>query len=277
MASGIFGQRRGCKNFCRLRCRRRRTVTQDTAPKAASGERLAKRIARAGLCSRREAERWIEAGRVCIDGKQIESPAINVTERQRITVDGKDLPAADRTRLWRYHKPKGLVTTHRDPQGRPTVFEHLPPGLPRVVSVGRLDLNSEGLLLLTNDGELARRLEQPASGWRRHYRVRAFGTADPVALDRLVGGITVDGVCYGSIQVKVERQQGANVWLSVSLAEGKNREVRKVLEHLGLKVSRLIRVAYGPFQLGRLPKEGVAEVPGKVIGDALGARKKKKA
>lgn len=233
------------------------------------GERLAKRIARAGLCSRREAERWIEAGRVSIDGKVAESPAINVTERHRITVDGKALPTAARTRLWRYHKPKGLMTTHRDPQGRPTVFEQLPENLPRVVSVGRLDLNSEGLLLLTNDGELARRLEQPANGWRRHYRVRAFGKAEPEMFAPLAKGVTVGGVRYGLIQAKIEKRQGANVWLAVSLTEGKNREVRKVLEHLGLKVNRLIRVGYGPFQLGRLAKGSVQEVPGKILAETL--------
>ncbi len=249
-------------------------MTKEKTPRVTSGERLAKRIARAGLCSRREAERWIEGGRVRIDGKAVGSPAVNVTNRQRITVDGKALPEAAPARLWRYHKPKGLVTTHRDPQGRPTVFGHLPSALPRVVSVGRLDLNSEGLLLLTNDGELARRLERPSNGWLRHYRVRAFGKAAPALLDRLAKGITVNGTRYGPIQAMVERKQGANVWLSVSLAEGKNREVRKALEHLGLKVNRLIRVAYGPFQLGRLPRGDVREVSRRIIAEVLGKGKK---
>jgi len=244
-------------------------VTKEKAPKVASGERLAKRIARVGLCSRREAERWIETGRVCIDGKIIKSPAVNIMDSQRITVDGKVLPAAAPTRLWYYHKPRGLVTTHRDPQGRPTVFGHLPSVLPRVVSVGRLDLNSEGLLLLTNDGELARHLELPSSGWQRHYRVRAFGKLEPAFLDRLAKGIIVDGTRYGPIQAMVTRKQGANVWLSVSLVEGKNREIRKILEHLGLKVNRLIRVSYGPFRLGRLPRGGVKEIPKKLIAEVL--------
>ncbi|MCS6781007.1 MAG: rRNA pseudouridine synthase [Geminicoccaceae bacterium] len=238
---------------------------------AERGERIAKRIARAGLCSRREAEAWIRAGRVAVDGTVIESPALDVTPEQRVTVDGKPLPEPEPTRLFRWHKPRGVVTTSRDPQGRPTYLERLPPGLPRLVPVGRLDLNSEGLLLLTNDGELKRRLELPATGWTRRYRVRAFGTVDEAALARLRDGITVEGVTYGPIEARLDKVQGANVWLTVALKEGKNREVRRVLEHLGLKVNRLIRIAYGPFQLGNLPVGAIEEVPRKVLREQLGA------
>jgi len=230
-----------------------------------SGERLAKRIARAGLCSRREAERWIEAGRVAIDGNIVASPAINVDGQTAITVDGKRLPKVAHARLWLYHKPRGLVTTHQDPEGRPTVFAQLPPELPRVISVGRLDLNSEGLLLLTNDGGLARQLERPATGLQRRYRVRAFGRIEQAALDRLSKGVTVNGVRYGKITAKIEKRQGANVWLGFDISEGKNREVRKVLEHLGLRVNRLIRVAYGPFQLGQLSQGRASEVPRRIM------------
>ncbi|MCX8101600.1 MAG: rRNA pseudouridine synthase [Geminicoccaceae bacterium] len=244
---------------------------QPQAIAAERGERIAKRIARAGLCSRREAEAWIRAGRVAVDGTVIESPALDVTPEQRVTVDGKPLPEPEPTRLFRWHKPRGVVTTSRDPQGRPTYLERLPPGLPRLVPVGRLDLNSEGLLLLTNDGELKRRLELPATGWTRRYRVRAFGTVDEAALARLRDGITVEGVTYGPIEARLDKVQGANVWLTVALKEGKNREVRRVLEHLGLKVNRLIRIAYGPFQLGNLPVGAIEEVPRKVLREQLGA------
>lgn len=234
------------------------------------GERIAKRIARAGLCSRREAERLIAEGRVAVNGRRVETPALNVGPRDAITVDGRPLPEPEPARLWRFHKPRGLVTTHRDPQGRPTVFERLPPELPRVVSVGRLDLNSEGLLLLTNDGELARRLEHPSQGWVRRYRVRVHGAVDPARLVPLEKGITIDGIDYGPIKAAFERQQGDNAWLTVSLREGKNREVRRVMEHLGWTVNRLIRVAYGPFQLGNLPRGAVEEVPRRVLRDQLG-------
>ena len=233
-------------------------------------ERIAKRLARAGVCSRRDAEKLILAGRVAVDGLVLSSPAMNVGEENRITVDGRPIAAATETRLWRYHKPAGLLTTHRDPQGRPTLFERLPPELPRVVSVGRLDLNSEGLLLLTNDGALARRLELPANGWLRRYRVRVHGTVDSARLATLAKGIHVEGVDYGPIEASLERQQGSNAWLVVSLKEGKNREVRRVMEHLGLQVSRLIRVAYGPFQLGHLVRGGVEEVPPRVLRDQIG-------
>lgn len=242
-------------------------------PEAAAGdrgERLAKRIARAGLCSRREAERWIREGRVAVDGRTVTSPALDVTPEQTVTVDGRPLPEPEPTRLFRWHKPKGVVISTRDEEGRPTYLSRLPPGLPRLMPVGRLDINSEGLLLLTNDGELKRWLELPATGWTRRYRVRAFGKVDPHKLARLAQGVTIDGVHYGPIEAQLDRVQGANVWLTVSLKEGKNREVRRVLEHLGLKVNRLIRIAYGPFQLGSLPKGAIEEVPRKVLKEQLG-------
>ncbi len=239
---------------------------------AAKGERIAKRLARAGLCSRRDAERWIAEGRVAVDGKVLTSPALAVTEASDIRVDGKPIPAAEPARLWRYHKPAGLVTTHRDEQGRATVFDRLPPELPRVVSVGRLDLTSEGLLLLTNDGELSRALELPARGWLRRYRVRVHGSVDPARLAALETGVTLDGMAYGPIRAVLDREQGSNAWLTVSLHEGKNREIRRVMEHLGLGVSRLIRIAYGPFQLGDLPRGALEEVPRKVLREQLGTR-----
>lgn len=234
------------------------------------GERVAKVLARAGMCSRREAERWIAEGRVALDGKVLETPAVVVPPGSVLTVDGQPVPEAERTRLWRYHKPAGLVTTRSDPQGRQTVFDNLPEGLPRVVSIGRLDLNSEGLLLLTNDGELSRRLELPATGWPRRYRVRVHGTPDPVKLAGLAKGITVSGVHYGPIEAALDKVQGANAWLTVTLREGKNREVRKVMEAIGLNVNRLIRVAYGPFQLGTLEKGEAEEIKASVLRDQLG-------
>src|SRR5690606_25115888 len=218
-------------------------------------------------CSRRDAERWIAEGRVVVNGRKLDSPALNVGPGDRVVVDGKPIPERPPTRLWRYHKPRGLLTTTRDPEGRPTVFERLPPELPRVVALGRLDLNSEGLLLLTNDGELARRLELPATGWTRRYRVRVYGRVDEARLAELAKGVTVDGVKYGAIRATLDRQQGDNAWLTMSLAEGKNREVRRVCEHLGWRVSRLIRVSYGPFQLGALEPECVEEVPTRVLKD----------
>ena len=234
------------------------------------GERIAKVIARAGLTSRRMAEAWIAAGRVAVNGAVTASPALNVTSRDKITVDGLPLPGRTRTRLFRYHKPRGLVTTHADPQGRPTIFAKLPKRLPRLIRVGRLDLNSEGLLLLTNDGGLARALELPSTGWLRRYRVRALGRVTQETLNRLRSGITVAGVRYGPIEATLNREQGANVWLTVSLREGKNREVRKLLEQLGLTVNRLIRVAYGPFELGELDDGAVREVETAELRAALG-------
>ena len=239
-------------------------------PAPESPQRIAKVLARAGLCSRRDAERWIAEGRVTLNGAVLTSPAVNVTETSEIRVDGKPLPEADRPRLWRYHKPAGLVTTHRDERGRPTVFDALPKELPRLISIGRLDLNSEGLLLLTNDGALARRLELPATGWVRRYKVRVHGELDPARLSGLERGVKVDGVSYGPIRARLERQQGSNAWLTLSLQEGKNREVRRVLEHLGYPVTRLIRLAYGPFQLGHLPRGGIEEVPRKALDEQLG-------
>jgi len=235
-----------------------------------SGERIAKVIARAGLASRREAEAWIAAGRVSVNGAVITSPALNVTRRDRVSVDGAPLPGRARTRLFLYNKPRGLVTTHADPQGRDTIFRALPKGLPRLISVGRLDINTEGLLLLTNDGGLARVLELPATGWLRRYRVRALGRVTQQALDALRKGVTIAGMRYGPIEATLDREQGANVWLSFAIREGKNREVRKVLEHLGLKVNRLIRVSYGPFELGALEDGQVEEVETAALQAALG-------
>ena len=234
-------------------------------------ERIAKLLARAGLCSRRDAERWIAEGRVTVDGAVLTSPALAVTSANEIRVDGAKLPAPEPARLWRYHKPKGLVTTHRDEKGRPTVFAALPKELPRVVSVGRLDVTAEGLLLLTNDGALARRLELPATGWLRRYKVRVHGEIDPDRLAALADGITIEGVHYGPIRAQFERRQGSNAWLAMSLREGRNREVRRVVEHLGGVVTRLIRLSYGPFQLGHLPRGMVEEVPRKVLAEQLGA------
>ncbi len=234
--------------------------------------RIAKALARAGLCSRREAERWVAEGRVSVNGQILKSPARDVSQSDRILVDGKPLPSVEPPRLWRYHKPKGQVTTHRDPQGRPTVFESLPDHLPRVISIGRLDFNTEGLLLLTNDGDLARHLELPATGWLRRYRVRAHGTVAQEALDKLKAGIEIGGVRYGPIEASLDKVQGANVWLTIGLREGKNREVRTVLESLGLGVNRLIRISFGPFQLLDLAPGAVEPVKRRVLMEQLGAR-----
>jgi 23S rRNA pseudouridine2605 synthase len=236
------------------------------------GDRIAKVLARAGLCSRRDAEKWITDGRVAVNGRVITSPALNVTARDRIAVDGEPLQERERTRLWLYHKPRGLVTTARDPEGRPTVFSKLPPDLPRVIAVGRLDINTEGLLLLTNDGGLARVLELPATGWLRRYRVRAHGVIAQPALDTLRDGVTVDGVMYGAIEATLDREQGSNVWITMALREGKNREVKRVLGHLGLSITRLIRVSYGPFQLGDLAEGEVREIRGRILRDQLGSK-----
>ena len=236
------------------------------------GGRIAKVIARAGLASRREAEDWIAAGRVAVNGAVIHSPALNVSGRDRISIDGEPLPARERTRVFLYHKPRGVLTSHSDPRGRSTIFQNLPKGLPRLISVGRLDFNTEGLLLLTNDGELARVLELPATGWLRRYRVRAHGSIMQPKLDELRTGVTIDGIHYGAIEAMLDRVQGSNLWLTFAIREGKNREVRNVLGHLGLAVTRLIRVSFGPFQLGELAEGEVEEVPTRVLREQLGER-----
>jgi 23S rRNA pseudouridine2605 synthase len=237
-----------------------------------SGERIAKRLARAGVCSRRDAERWIEQGRVQLNGQVLQSPAVNVSDDDVIVVDGEPLSGKEPTRMWLYHKPAGLVTSHRDEQGRETIFETLPQSMPRVISVGRLDLNSEGLLLLTNDGALSRYLEMPSTGWVRQYRVRAHGRITQANLDILKEGISVEGVHYGAIEAVLEKEQhGSNVWMQISLREGKNREIRRVLDDMGLSVNRLIRQSYGAFELGNLKVGEVMEVPADVLHQALGA------
>ncbi len=238
--------------------------------KKKTGERIAKMVARAGVCSRRDAEDWITQGRVAVNGRVITSPALDVTSNDVVTIDGKPLPERERTRLFLYHKPRGLMTTHDDPEGRPTVFDNLPEGLPRLISIGRLDFNTEGLLLLTNDGGLARALELPDTGWLRRYRVRAHGEVTQAQLDELKKGVEVDGVKYGSIDATLERDQSANVWIVFAIREGKNREVRNVMAHLGLEVNRLIRVSYGPFQLGEIEEGQVDEIKSRVLREQLG-------
>jgi 23S rRNA pseudouridine2605 synthase len=240
-------------------------MSADDAP-----ERIAKRLARAGVASRREAEAMIAAGRVAVNGRVIDSPALNVTAADRVAVDGQPLAAPEPMRLWRYHKPAGLVTSARDEKGRDTVFAHLPADMPRVVSVGRLDLTSEGLLLLTNDGGLKRRLELPSTGWMRRYRVRARGTPTDATLEPLRRGVSIDGERFQPMQVTLDRQQGANAWLTLGIREGRNREVRRALESVGLTVNRLIRISYGPFQLGDLAPGAVEEVRPKVLREQLG-------
>ena len=244
-------------------------MTEDDAPEE-RGDRIAKWLARAGVASRRDAERLIAEGRVRLGKRVVEAPASFVRPGDVVTLDGKPVAEPQRTRLFRYHKPAGLVTTHRDERGRRTVFSALPPALGRVVSVGRLDLNSEGLLLLTNDGALARRLELPANGWLRRYRVRVHGAVDERALAALARGVTVEGVRYGEIEAGLDSRRGSNAWLTVALREGRNREIRRVMTHLGLAVTRLIRTAYGPFQLGALPPGAVEEVHPKVLREQLG-------
>ncbi len=236
------------------------------------GERIAKYLARAGIASRREAEKLIEQGIVTVDGQTLTTPAFKVKDGMDVRVDGSRVKTKEPPRLWRYHKPAGLVTTHKDPQGRPTVFGALEGRLPRVISVGRLDLTTEGLLLLTNDGGLARQLELPANAWVRRYRVRANGKIDQARLDALGEGVTIDGVDYKPIRARLDQVKGANVWITASITEGKNREIRKVMEHLDLTVTRLIRTAFGPFQLGGLEEGAFEEVPAKQMREQLGAK-----
>lgn len=235
-------------------------------------ERLAKFMARSGVCSRRQAEEYIQQKRVTVDGEIVESLAFNVTGDEKILFDGEKLPEIQQTRLWLYHKPTGLVTTHKDEKERPTVFDNLPAGMPRVISVGRLDLNSEGLLLLTNNGELSRKLELPSNGWLRRYKVRVHGAVDDKKLKALLKGTVIDGVEYGPVKAEIESTQGSNSWLLVTLSEGKNREIRKVMKSIGLDVARLIRLSYGPFQLGSLKKGEAREVPAKVLKEQLGGK-----
>ena len=240
-----------------------------------AAERIAKRLARAGVASRRVAETMIAAGRVAVNGRIVDSPAVKVTAADRVTLDGHAVAEPEPTRLWRYHKPPGLVTSERDERGRETVFGHLPEGMPRVVSIGRLDLNSEGLLLLTNDGALKRRLELPSTGWQRKYRVRVHGTPDAAMLAPLGRGITVEGERFQPMRVEIDRQQGSNAWMTVAVREGRNREVRRALQAVGLVVNRLIRVGYGPFQLGDLEPGAVEEVRAKVLREQLGLERPK--
>ena len=235
-------------------------------------ERLAKFMARSGVCSRRDAEELIKQKRVTVNGEIIDTPAYNVEGTEKILLDGEKLPEIEQTRLWLYHKPAGLLTTHKDTEARATVFEHLPIGLPRVISVGRLDLNSEGLLLLTNNGELSRKLELPENGWSRRYKVRVHGFVNKNKLADLAKGATVDGINYGPVKVELESQNGTSSWLVVTLSEGKNREIRKLMKSIGLEVARLIRLSYGPFQLGSLKKGEVREVPQKVLKEQLGSK-----
>ncbi len=232
-------------------------------------ERIAKTMARRGYCSRREAERWILDGRVKVNGKIINSPALDVDDNDEIIIDNKKINAKAETKLWLYHKPTGLVTSHSDPEGRETVFSKIDPQIGRVISVGRLDLNSEGLLLLTNDGALARVLELPSTGLSRIYRARAFGTISQEKLNELQNGIVIEGVKYGAIDAILEHDERKNVWIRIVLHEGKNREIRKVLAALGLKVNRLIRISYGPFQLGALPKGAIIQAPPNQVSKLL--------
>lgn len=235
-------------------------------------ERLAKFMARSGVCSRRDAEELIKQKRVTVNGEIVDTPAFNVEGNEKILLDGEKLPEREKTRLWLYHKPAGLLTTHKDTEARATVFDHLPAGLPRVISVGRLDLNSEGLLLLTNNGELSRKLELPENGWSRRYKVRVHGFVNKKKLEDLAKGTVVDGINYGPVKAELESQNGTNSWLIVTLNEGKNREIRKLMKSIGLEVARLIRLSYGPFQLGSLKKGEVREVPQKVLKEQLGGK-----
>ena len=247
-------------------------ATQPVSTEKDVQERIAKRMARAGLCSRRQAEAWILDGRVRVNNKLLTTPAFTVSDRDKVEVDGNIISQKERTRLWLFNKPSGTVTTNKDPEGRKTIFELIPEDLPRLMSIGRLDINTEGLLLMTNDGGLSRVLELPATGWLRRYRVRVHGRVKQEELDKLQDGIAVEGILYGSIEAKLESEQGTNAWLSVALREGKNREIKKVLGHLGLEVTRLIRISFGPFQLGDLPSRGIREIRSRMLRDQLGEK-----
>ncbi|SHJ02198.1 23S rRNA pseudouridine2605 synthase [Shimia gijangensis] len=245
-------------------------MSTDTPKETPKGDRIAKVLARAGIASRREAERMIEAGMVTVNGKKITSPALNVTASDRITFDGKPIAEPEPERVWLYHKPTGLVTTHKDEKGRDTIFDHLPDTMPRVMSVGRLDLNSEGLLILTNDGALKRKLELPSTGWLRKYRVRVNGRPTEETVAPLLKGVSIEGERFQPMEVTLDRQQGANAWLTIGIREGRNREIRRAMETVGLSVNRLIRVSYGPFQLGQLKPGEVEEIRRRVVRDQLG-------
>ena len=234
-------------------------------------ERIAKFIARSGVCSRRAAEELIMQKRVTVNGETVSSPAFNVDGNEKILIDGEKLPSIEQTRLWLYYKPVGLITSHKD-ASRPTVFENLPSNMPRVISVGRLDLNSEGLLLLTNDGELSRMLELPQNGWSRRYKVKVHGIISQQKIDSVSNGVTIEGVNYGPVKITIDSTQGTNTWLTITLTEGKNREIRRLMQYIGLDVARLIRLSYGPFQLGSLKKGEVKEVPHKVLKEQLGGK-----
>ena len=247
------------------------TVGDETKPAPdGQSERIAKRMARAGLCSRRDAERWIADGRVKLDGEVLTSPAVTVNDRSEIEVDGQPIPAISAARLFRFHKPKGYLTATRDPEGRKTIADLIPSELPRLMPIGRLDMNSEGLLLLTTDGALKRQLELPSTGWQRRYRVRVHGDIDEAKLEGLKDGITVDGFDYGPIEASLERAVSKNAWLNIALREGKNREIRRVMEHFGWPVNRLIRVSFGPFHLGNLAKTAIDEIKTKVVREQVG-------
>lgn len=232
--------------------------------------RIAKLIARSGMCSRREAERWIEQKRVSVDGEVIDSPAVKVTPAQEVMVDGEPLKAPERTQMWMFHKPAGCLTTRKDPRGRPTVYDHFPKEMQNIITIGRLDYNTEGLLLLTNDGHLARKLELPKNGWKRRYRVRVYGVLDQKRIQKLEKGMTVDGIRYAPCEITIEREGSHNHWLRITLTEGKNREIRKLMEAVELEVSRLIRVSYGAFQLGKLPVGELKKVPNKMLKEQVG-------
>ena len=281
-ADGNFAPSRRCFRFGEGKCYGIRIVHGSgevfilAEDSTGAGERIAKVIARAGICSRRDAEKLIEEGRVALNGETVTTQGAKAGENDVIAIDGKPLGEPEPARLWRYHKPPGMVTTHKDPQGRATVFANLPKSLPRVVSVGRLDFNSEGLLLLTNDGDIARRLELPAGGWTRKYRARLFGKVNQPDLDKLATGITIDGIKYGPIIADLERSKGVYSWATVSLKEGKNREVKRVMERIGLKVARLIRIQFGPFHLGQLEPGQTEEIPAKLWREHLGIGRKKR-